>query len=319
VRSLDPRLGLANLTNAAETLRADQDDLFAEAMLWQGVALHRLEDDEADIRLREALAECRRLASPKPELELRVRAYLAAVLVSRAEWARVISTATDAMNRSDGATDYRLMVRVHGDLSAAYSGLGDAASALQHAHKALAIAQAQNDPIWLARLENNLGLLLVREGSFDRAHQYLQRSLDHCAEAGLVEGKSHVLLSLAEAQAGVGRLDAALESISEARRLCETTGEKLTLAAAYELQGDVLQRRGDDPGADAAYAQALTLLKGAPGRAVEVMVRQALALERRGDDSAALGLLKEAMHTLRPALSAWSWAPALGTAAGRSG
>ena len=103
-----------------------------------------------------------------------------------------------------------LLARMYNDLAGASEGLGDIATALAHARKGLAITELMGDELSLARIENNIGSLLVKSGRAHEGLDHLARALERCERLGIGYGRAKVLLSLAEAHlAGKPAPDAA--------------------------------------------------------------------------------------------------------------
>jgi tetratricopeptide (TPR) repeat protein len=156
----------------------------------------------------------------------------------------------------------------------------------------------------MARVKNNLGVLLMRQGDLDGANRHLEGSLALCDELGLVQGKSHALLSLAELNLAREALDEAEGLIDEAAALSEKLGELMTLAAALQLRGRLAGLRKQPLAADHAYQAAIAQLSklNASQRLLECHAEYAQELEHRGDKDRALAHWKLALGVQQPEL-----------------
>src|SRR5207302_967061 len=103
------------------------------------------------------------------------------------------------------------------------------------ARRALAVHTMVRDTASIARVENNLGMALMRQGLLGAAEESLLRSLRLCEELGLERGRSHVLLSLGELCCRRAELHRAETILMEAMALAERVQERMTLAAAHQL------------------------------------------------------------------------------------
>jgi tetratricopeptide (TPR) repeat protein len=168
--------------------------------------------------------------------------------------------------------------------------------ATEFAHKALALYALEHDMALLARGENELGLLLMRQGQTSRAEEAFRSALGHFAESGKETAKSHVLLSLGELQMKTGRLNESLASIKQALELAARLGERLAESTAHELSGRVHELMGKPQLADKEFRAAQRILRvdGLRARLAESHASYAEMLEGRGDRAAASKQWKEA-------------------------
>ena len=158
----------------------------------------------------------------------------------------------------------------------------------------------------MARAQNNLGLVLIRQGYLQQAREHLDSSLRIFEETGVELGKSHVLLSLAELEIDDNDPDAARQRSEEARDLAERSNESGSLSKAHELLGRVAESRGDAAVADREFRTAISILErvALPEHLVGSLAAYATVLEGRGDTEGALEQLKRAVSVTRPDLAA---------------
>jgi len=192
--------------------------------------------------------------------------------------------------------------KMYNDLSIAYEHLGDLSRSRVFAQKAITIHELLHDRLSVARAENNLGLVLFRQGQIDQAREHLNRSLGICDEMGVEVGKSHVLLSLAEIDLVDHDPDGAVRRIHEALALSEKNNQHGSIAQAHQDLGRVAEMSGGHAEADRQFAAAIGILEraGLSDRVVSCRAAYAQVLERRGDTQGALEQLKVAIALSRP-------------------
>jgi len=186
--------------------------------------------------------------------------------------------------------------RTYHGLSIAYQERGDIGRAIEYTHKALALYALERDTALLANGENELGLLLMRQGLMERAEEAFRGSLAHFADAGTERAKSHVLLSLGELQLRTGRPDDGIQTVKEAIDLAKRLDERLAHASGRELLGRLYERADRHQLADKEFGLALRLLKaeGLSDRLAETHASYAEVLEARGDGRGASRHWKQA-------------------------
>ena len=297
VRVGHPEQALVELERAAGGFDATGDPWGAvEALDWIAGAQHLQEDPSALSTARRALRQCRRLRPMPFELETRILCHVAAILVSRHAWREAVE-AYDAAARAAGKLrDLRRVAQVHDGLSLAYEALGARSKALLHSRKALTLRSLDRDLGVVARTENNLGLMLLRDGRHEEAREHLQRALDRCVAVGLERGRGHVLLSLCELEEAVGHTDVARWYAREALELARSLGERMTEAAAHMHLASVAAAAGDRESSDQHFITAIAQFEAldVPARVFECRSAYAQVLERRGDLAGALEQWKQA-------------------------
>jgi tetratricopeptide (TPR) repeat protein len=202
---------------------------------------------------------------------------------------------------------------MYNDLSIAYEHLGDLSRSRVFAQKAVTIHELLHDRLSVARAENNLGLVLFRQGQIDQAREHLNRSLGICDEMGIEVGKSHVLLSLAEIDLVDHDPEGARRRIHEALSISERHNQHGSAGQAHQELGRVAEMARDYAQADREFIVAIAILEraGLNDRVVSCRAMYAELLERRGDTVAALEQLKAAIAVGRPDVAP----PAAGSAA----
>ncbi len=298
IRLAQTDLGATNIRKARATFESLTDpQMVVECLDWEARALYLNESSDALPLAEEALRRCR-LLRPVPEaMEARIHVHLGAIHTLRREWAKAITSYEAAMAAQEGVREVGHLTRMYNDLSIAYLETGDRERSLTFAKKALGIHSMVKDEALLARVENNLGLTLMRLGMLDAAEERLTRSFELCVRLHLERGRSHVLLTMGELQSQLGDFDKAEVLVYEAIELAGRLDERMTLATGNQWLGWLRAQRGDSDGADAAFQRALALLSdvAASERLAECHVQYAHVLEARGDIGGAVSHWKHAL------------------------
>jgi tetratricopeptide (TPR) repeat protein len=175
---------------------------------------------------------------------------------------------------------------------------------MRFANRSIALFEVLRDQLNLARIENNLGLILMARGEAAEAREHLDRSLNMHEEADLVIGRSHVLLSLSELNLAEGKTEDARTLANRALDLAERLEERPNVAESHIWLGLAADREGDDDTADHEFQLAIAELTaiGAEERLLRCHGVYAEVLERRGDMEKAYGHMKKAFSASRPGL-----------------
>jgi tetratricopeptide (TPR) repeat protein len=300
------REGIDLLRRARELMESNDIEgiLRIECLDWLGVALHHAEDPAAMPALEEALRRCHNQTPPAADLEARILGHLGAVHASRHEWQSASEAYSQAIEVAGNLSQMDLLARMYNDLAGAAEGLGDIVGALVHARKGLAITEVIGDELSLARIENNVGSLLVKNARPRDGLDYLNRALERCERLGIAYGRAKVLLSLAEAHLADGQPEDAATRSQEAALLTRESGERLTEAQALQLLAMALDQTGRHQEADASMGRALAILEDgkAPERLIELHARWARLWEGRREHPQAAAQWKAALSLARPGL-----------------
>jgi tetratricopeptide (TPR) repeat protein len=301
----DPEAALPKLRRAKEVYQNLGDRWgYVDALDWEAACLYQIEDPTALHTTEEALRLCQQLDPRPAQLEVRILAHLGSLHTLRKDWPKAIRCFELAVEAAGPLRDIGRLAFMYNNLSVAYQETGNLAKAAGYAQRALAIHSLRSDRKNLARVENNLGLVLMRQGDFEAAARHLQTSLEHCEAIKLEHGRSHVLLSLGELHLSRGDSDRAFSYFTAAAELSARLGERLTLALSHQFLGQLAATRDDFADTDRQFGRAIALLNDeqAPERLIECHAAYAEALERRGDTEAANRHWKQALLASRPGL-----------------
>lgn len=307
IRLANPHPALIELEEIRATFQAEGDKwMVVECTDWLSAGLYLLEDSSALAVAEGNLAACRRLQPANQALEARILGRLGSIHLVRHEWSKAVEYYSMAIEVAGEVTDLSRRGKMYSDLGGAYEHLGDLVSAREYSQKAITIHELLSDRLSVARAQNNLGLVLIRQGYLTQAREHLNSSLSIFEETGVELGKSHVLLSLAELEIDGNDPDAARTRLEEARALAERSNESGTLSKAHELLGRVAESRGDIVTADREFVRAISILEHVrmPEPLVGCLATYAAVLEKRGDTQGALAYMKRAVTVTRPDLAA---------------
>jgi tetratricopeptide (TPR) repeat protein len=295
--------GLAHLARAREALKhlrrarrlfiAEEDPWSAaEAREWEAAALYLQSDPRAVAVGEEALRQYRALEPHRADIEARMLEHVATFLVRQQDFLRAQRYYLEALQVAGPLLDLARLGRIYHGLSRCHVSLGDVRRAIELATRAVALYEVENDlrpvpaRIDLPRVENDLGMMLVRDGQLGRAEELFQSALGHLNDAGGVERlTSYVLLSLAEVRQAQDRLDDAQELIERAMERAQGPGERIVLADAYRQLGELHAERDEHDLADRSFDAALAILTeaGMVERKAECLAAYHRVLEARGE------------------------------------
>src|SRR5260370_34000492 len=138
--------------------------------------------------------------------------------------------------------------------------MGQPEAAIGYAQRSVALLEVLRDGVSLARIENELGLLLMEKGDNAGARRHMDRALELTDETDLELGRASMILSLSELSLQEGNVDAAAELAEQGLTLAEKMGEGATVAEAHMSLGRVAGQRGDDEAVDREFEMALQRL-----------------------------------------------------------
>ena len=208
---------LARFDEALDDLRAARELadkgsdpwLVVECLEWEAGALYLSEDAKALGVAEQALRACQALEPRLPRTEARILEHLGSIHVRNANVEAAISYYEEAVETAGAVRDLGRMARTFHGLSIAYRDRGHVGRAAEFAHKALGLYSLEQDQVLVARAENDLGLLLMRQGQLDAAEGWFQSALGHFRDSRSERVQSHVVLSLAELELLRGNREAA--------------------------------------------------------------------------------------------------------------
>ncbi len=303
VRMHDGQRALAHLAAARRFYESIGDiGMAVEAADYEATALFLLDDPRARPKALQALERCEHLRPPRPILHARILLHLGAISHRDGDWRRAAQYLERGLELSKEAPHVRQMAVMHDNLSAAYQELGDFAGAVSQAKHAFRLYAMDRDARSLARIENNLGYLLLLQGDLKAAASHLHRALALCDERGLDRhSRAYVLSTLSELNIAQGALEDAERRLREALDIAHTFGERLMQATVHRLLGRVHLRRENYEAADRSFTRAIGLFRELrmPERLRECLMEYAEALQDRGDLAESLVYWRQAAEAGR--------------------
>jgi tetratricopeptide (TPR) repeat protein len=301
-----PAEALPHLETACTGAEQLEDPWLAvECLDWQAGALYVMEDPRALVVAEDALRRCRELNPPLPRTEARILEHIASIHVRNRTTDTAIAYYEAAIKAAGAVRDLSRLARTYHGLSIAFQERGQLDRAAEFAHKALSLYALEQDHVLTGRAENELGLLLMRQGEPERAEALFLSALAHFDAAKAERVRSHVLLSLGELYLLTGDLARSGEYVDAGLALAERLSESLALATAHQLRGQLDARLGADAKSDQAFESGIALLQrlGLTERLAQAHAEYARVLESRGDHERALRQWRVAAELALPKLS----------------
>jgi tetratricopeptide (TPR) repeat protein/DNA-binding XRE family transcriptional regulator len=271
----------------------------AECLGSEASAAYMMQDPGA-LALAEGALETCRLLNPVPSMtESRLLGILGGVHSANHRWGAAIKALEASLAAGDVIHDLRRLSILYSNLSFANQELGNISQATYYAQRAMTLHETLNDRLSLARTENNLGVMLLREGEVARSRSHFERALRLFNEA-MVDDASRValLLSFCELEFAESDLDEAARFANDALQSANDNSAVGWIADSHAWLGRIADARGDDSTADAEFAAAFEVLRQ-PGVSPDLIsrtyARYADILEARGDVVGAVQQLKRAL------------------------
>jgi tetratricopeptide (TPR) repeat protein len=266
-----PREALQHLRQAREIFEAMDDDngRVAETLELEALALQVAEDPQAIAVAQDALRRYRAVDGRRPEVESRLLQRLGTILAVRQEYPAALAYYQEALEVAGGVRDLVRLARLYHGLALCQSGSGELragvallykAHTLYEAEERLADAGGKSD---LARVENDIGTLLLRQGDLARAEEFLLSSLRRYELADMERLRSHTLLGLGELRQRQARLEESIQLVIRAIDFARRCNEMRTLAVGYRQLGELRAATGEPDQAAASFERALTILSEA--------------------------------------------------------
>jgi tetratricopeptide (TPR) repeat protein len=281
----------------ARLARLGISELAAEALEWQAMALHYLQDPSAVELGRRALAQYRSLAERSPAVESRMLEHLGTFLLQRREYDEAVACYHQAVATAGSVLDLARLANIYHGLAASCDQAGRQEQSLDYMERAISFYRSAGEvrgaiTVQLARAENDYGHQLMKAGRLERAEEMIQASLRHYAELQVETGKTLPLLSMGELRHRQGRGEEAVDWTCQAIELAERLGAPVSIAEGYQQLGE-LSLRGDDwERFEAAFTRALEVLDAAnlPGQAAEALARYKRLLHESVPASSPFGM-----------------------------
>ncbi len=271
--------------------RVGDEWMTVETLDWQSSALGLLDDSEALPLAHQALERCRQLTPKAPQIEARILGHIAGMYVAAHAYVPAIRYYDAAVSAAAGVKDLLQLAKMHHGLGFAYRSQQQPATARQHFDKAITLYSIESDLSAACRVENDLGDLLLQQGQLDSAEEHLLKALAGSNELKMDRrGRGYILANLGEVYLRRNDLSPARDYLEQALELAQAVGERVVLANARLLLGQLEERKGNRRLADDHFGNAIRILEelGMPDRLRDAHMEYAELLEARSDLVAAL-------------------------------
>jgi len=181
--------------------------------------------------------------------------------------------------------------------------MGDYAAALSHHEESLALRVRLGNPVDVAQVLQNLGLVHRRLGDLDRAASQLSKAARLCEEARLARPLLLALLALAGIEADRNEVGASDTLLKRAGALADKLKDPVLAARVHGSLGQNRRREGARDAAARHYEKALLLAAGAGNTDVAGLAREALGeiAREQGHFAEARALIGKALDAARAA------------------
>jgi tetratricopeptide (TPR) repeat protein len=316
-RLVRPTEALQHLRLARQVFERLGDEWMAvETLDWQSSALGLLDDSEALPLANQALERCRQLTPKAPQMEARILGHIAGMYVAAHAYLPAIRYYDAAVSAATGVKDLLQLAKMHHGLGVAYQRLQQPTTARQHYDKAITLYAIESDLSAAYRVETDLGDLLLQQGQLDSAEEHLLKALAGSNELKMDRrGRGYILTNLGEVYLRRDELSQAMDYLEQALEVAHAVGERIVLANARVLLGQLEERKGNRRLADDHFGSAIAILEelGMPDRLRDAHMNYAELLDAREDVVAASRHWKQAAEIGVVAALGLTW---LGAGAG---
>ncbi len=227
------------------------------------------------------------------------RSFQAWALAELGEFAAAIEHAQRAIEIAEQAHDANSSGYAHLGLGVVHLRRGDLLNAVATLERALSNSGFADSPVGVAYVAFHLGYALVLAGRPADGLTMLQDTIRLAESKGFVARHSLRLAHLAEAYAVVGRLDEGTQLAQRAVELARQHDERANEAHALRAAGVVALRGGDPAAARGAFEAALALATALGMRPLQARCLRGLAQALGRRDPAAHAHAREAARLCR--------------------
>ncbi len=199
-------------------------------------------------------------AGGDPALEARYATLLSYALSDIGELGRAEDVVAHALARLDETHDPYMRVRLYWSMARLAHAEGRASVALNNVRKAIALLQATDDTLHLARAHILAGGITLSRGDPDGAEVHLDRAEALLAPPAAINDLVEITIQRARIAALRGQGN---ETVTLARRALELNADTNPIdeGLAFHVLGDGLALIGEHTGADEAFRRAVELLE----------------------------------------------------------
>jgi tetratricopeptide (TPR) repeat protein/DNA-binding XRE family transcriptional regulator len=311
-RLVRPSDALKHLRVAREEFERLSDEwMTVETLDWESSALGLLDDSDALPLAHQALERCRQLTPKAPQVEARILGHIAGMYVVAHALTPAIRYYDAAVSAAAGVKDLLQLAKMHHGLGVAYHRQQQPTTARQHYDKAITLYSIESDLSAVYRVEIDLGDLMLQQGQLDSAEEHLLKALAGSNDLKMDRrGRGYILTNLGEVYLRRNDLSPARDYLEQAVEVALAVGERIVLANARVLLGQLEERLGNSRLADDHFGHAIQILEELrmPDRLRDAHMEYAELLDARSDVVAASRHWKQAAEIGVVAALGLTWA-----------
>jgi tetratricopeptide (TPR) repeat protein len=191
---------------------------------------------------------------------IRFATYLSYALADLGDLRRAESVVKEAVKRAEPLADPYTHIRLYWSLARLYEMEGRDAAALQYVRRAIALLEATEDTLNLAKAHLLCGTIMVSDARADEAARHLDKAESLLVRHGDVLDVANLRTEQAKCAVLLGRPEEAAAKAREALDLLATDEDEALQGEAYAALGEALAALGDASDADEAFQSAVRLL-----------------------------------------------------------
>jgi tetratricopeptide (TPR) repeat protein len=191
---------------------------------------------------------------------IRFSTYLSYALADLGELRRAESVVKEAVERAEPLADPYTHIRLYWSLARLYEMEGRDAAALQYIRKAIALLEATEDTLNLAKAHLLCGTIMVSDARADEAAGHLDKAESLLVRHGDVLDVANLRTEQAKCSVLLGRPEVAAAKAREALELLGSDEDEALQGEAHAALGEALAAVGDEAEADESFQNAVRLL-----------------------------------------------------------
>jgi tetratricopeptide (TPR) repeat protein len=191
---------------------------------------------------------------------IRFATYLSYALADLGDLRRAESVVKEAVKRAEPLADPYTHIRLYWSLARLYEMEGRDAAALAYVRKAIALLEATEDTVNLAKAHLLCGTIMVSDARAEEAATHLEKADSLLVRHGDVLDVANLRTEQAKCAVLLGRPEEAAAKAREALDLLESDEDEAMQGEAYAALGEALAALGQASEADDAFEDAVRLL-----------------------------------------------------------
>lgn len=290
-------------TRALESARETMDPIVeVDALAWQSAAMHVAHDPGALEAMRQALARCRQLNPPQPEIEARILTNIALALLGQQRWDDAVDAFDAGLRATEGMRDLARMARMYDGLTVAFEARGNLDLAGAYARRALGLYEMASNRAGEARMRTKFAGLLLRTGNLAGAQEQVSAAFQALHLSGIETGSGNLYAIAAAVAVASGNDTDADRLLASGEEIAKRELDREVLADLKRIQARRAARTADIKGVSRLFDSALQLLpdSSAPALRAEYLTEYASILDELGAADRAAAVWKSAALAQSP-------------------